>query len=113
MVSAGDHERLPKKDDENGEVDLTHKKKKFRTQKVPEKWLKRLRKGIKKTSKFKTLEEIDGDVEFIAPKGKGDFKSPVKGGGSSSKDFIDMARKGVKGIKLKKPIKKVKKWLQE
>jgi len=103
MVSAGDHERLPKKDKDGESV--TNKqdlKNVVSKQKIPDKYKKLLRRGIKNPKKWAILGEKDIDEVKLAdkqPKATGDMKK-----------FLDLSRQSKSGIKMahsrKTPIKK-------
>jgi len=99
MISAGDHERLPKsdKDDKGEKIDLTDKDRKelkLEKDKLPKGALYRLRKGIK-PGKFAMLGEIDKELKVLKPKSP--VKSPNSGGNMST--LLDMAKNGSFGIK--------------
>lgn len=105
MISAGDHERLPKRKkegEEDQEVDLTQKPDdgKFKPQKVPANILAKLRKGIKSKSKFKMFNETEEEVTVVKPSKLEQLaKSPVKG----NKDLtmlLNAARQSGSGIKF-------------
>lgn len=114
MISAGDHERLPDKDDSpQDEADLTAKQKEQFT--FNKKHLARIRKSVKgNVQKSKIVEKYLGKV--IAPKYKCP-SNPVVGKKTSGnsepqnmKELLDSALKGQGNIKvgnrLRKKLKK-------
>jgi len=104
MVSAGDHERLPKKDGDGKGSGITDKKdlkNVISKQQIPDKYKKLLRRGIKNPKKWAILGEksIDDISIMNQPKVTGDMKK-----------FLDLSRQSKSGIKMARnrttPIKK-------
>jgi hypothetical protein len=107
MVSAGDHERLPKRDKEKKEYgdEINLKKDKyFKKAQIPDKVLKALRKGIKNPSKFNMFKERDDEKVKVFKSGNSGLTSPVKSAGNQNFDdmsqFVAAAKQGKIGMKI-------------
>lgn len=121
MISAGDHERMPKKSKDSkkeygDEIDLT-KDKDFKVAKIPDNVLKKLRKGLKNTTKFNMFNEKDDDKVKIHKTEGSKINSPIKSISKSGvetakiddmSEFVKMAKMGKIGVKIGNKNKSVK-----
>ena len=111
MISAGDHERLPKQDDEGkeGSIDLK-KSSKFKTQKLDAEMKYRLRKHLPadRQGKFNMFNEREDEELKVIPKTS--FPSgavrnssglPEREVNSDMRQLLDAARQSKSGIKMR------------